>query len=151
MARPRQPVSLLQAKGKKHLTKSEIEERKSKELKVESENIKAPSFLSNKLANEFDKFVEEYKRFEILDNTDANALGRYIFLVNEFEKIAKKLSKTGVDNGKYDGYVKKINNISKELNVLEIRFAITPGNRCKLVMPAKQEDKPPNKFSKFKK
>lgn len=149
MARPRQPVALLQAKGKKHLTKSEIEERKSKELKVNSENIKTPSFFSKKLTNEFEAFVEEYKRFDILDNTDSDPLGRYIFLKNEFEKVAKKLSKTGPDNEKYDGYLKKISNISKELNVLEVRFGITPGNRCKLVIPTKQDDKPPNKFSKF--
>lgn len=151
MARPRQPVGLLQAKGKKHLTKSEIEERKSKELKVNSEKIKAPSFFSGKLIDGFEEFVEEYKRFDILDNTDSNALGRYIFLINEFEKVAKKLSKTGPDNKKYDGYLKKINNINKDLNVLEVRFGITPGNRCKLVIPTQQDDKPPNKFSKFMK
>ncbi|CEO07630.1 phage terminase small subunit P27 family [Paraclostridium sordellii] len=151
MARPRQPVSLLQAKGKKHLTKAEIEERKSQELKVNSDNVKAPVFLNESLIDEFNKFVQEMNRFEILDNTDSDAVGRYTYYKNEFARIAKKLSKTGPDNKKYDDYLKKLSNISKEINILEVRFGITPGNRCKLVIPTQKEDKPPNKFSKFMK
>ena len=34
MARPREPVELLQAKGKKHLTKEEIANRKAGEVQV---------------------------------------------------------------------------------------------------------------------
>ncbi len=45
MARPRQPTDLLLVKGKKHLTKAEIEDRKSKEVKAPSDKVKAPSYL----------------------------------------------------------------------------------------------------------
>ena len=45
MAGQRQPVELLLAKGKKHLTKAEIEERQSKEVKASNDNIKPPSYL----------------------------------------------------------------------------------------------------------
>ena len=45
MARPRQPIELVVAKGKKHLTKSEIEQRKNSEVKANSDKIKPPQNL----------------------------------------------------------------------------------------------------------
>jgi hypothetical protein len=38
MARPRQPIELVVSNGKKHLTKSEIEERKKSEVKAPADN-----------------------------------------------------------------------------------------------------------------
>ncbi len=45
MARPRQPVDLLLFKGKKNLTKAEIEERKAQEIKAAKDKVKPPSYL----------------------------------------------------------------------------------------------------------
>ncbi|MFC8150354.1 hypothetical protein ACFUP3_11670 [Bacillus paralicheniformis] len=45
MARPRQPVDLLLVKGKKNLTKQEIEERRKQEIKAPNDKVKAPSCL----------------------------------------------------------------------------------------------------------
>lgn len=45
MARPRQPTDLIMLKGKKHLTKKEIEERKEKEIKAPADKIEPPSYL----------------------------------------------------------------------------------------------------------
>jgi len=49
MARPRQPVDLLLVKGKKNLTKQEIEERRKQEIKAPSDKVKAPSYLPKRL------------------------------------------------------------------------------------------------------
>lgn len=45
MPRPREPIDLIAAKGRKHLTKQEYEERKNSEVIAHSDDIKAPSFL----------------------------------------------------------------------------------------------------------
>ncbi|MCY8385807.1 phage terminase small subunit P27 family, partial [Bacillus haynesii] len=55
MARPRQPVDLLLVKGKKNLTKQEIEERRKQEIKAPSDKVKAPSYLPKDLKREFKK------------------------------------------------------------------------------------------------
>ncbi|WP_233099740.1 hypothetical protein [Bacillus velezensis] len=49
MARPRQPVDLLLVKGKKNLTKQEIEERRAQEVKAPNDKVKAPSYLPKDL------------------------------------------------------------------------------------------------------
>ena len=43
MARPRKPIAVLEAEGKSHMTKKEIEERREQELKVPFTNVKPPS------------------------------------------------------------------------------------------------------------
>ena len=48
-ARPRQPIELVKAKGKKHLTKQEIESREKSELKVDLKDVSVPNYLPSKL------------------------------------------------------------------------------------------------------
>lgn len=48
MSGQRQPIELVLAKGNKHLTKAEIEERKSSEVKPITDNISPPPYLSTK-------------------------------------------------------------------------------------------------------
>ena len=53
MARPRQPIELVLAKGKKNLTKAEIEQRRAQEIKVDFKNVTPPDYLPAKLRKEF--------------------------------------------------------------------------------------------------
>ena len=46
MAGQRQPIALVQAKGKKHLTKAEIAERERTEVKAPSDRVTPPSYLT---------------------------------------------------------------------------------------------------------
>lgn len=48
MARPREPLAVVQAKGLKHLTKAEIQERQDREIKPVTDNIVAPGYLTKK-------------------------------------------------------------------------------------------------------
>ena len=59
MAGPRQPIELVIAKGKKHLTKAEIESRKNTEVKGKKDNIKPPGNLTKDEKKEFKKIAEE--------------------------------------------------------------------------------------------
>ena len=49
----KQPVDLVLANGRKHLTKEEIEQRRSQEVKVDCDNIIAPSYLTKKQKEKF--------------------------------------------------------------------------------------------------
>lgn len=48
MARPREPVDLIAAKGRKHLTIAEYVERKNAEIAAPADKVKPPDFLSLK-------------------------------------------------------------------------------------------------------
>ena len=64
MARPRQPIELVIAKGKKHLSKAEIEERRKQEIKASNDNIEAPSYLPNNLKEEFNNILYDLRNFK---------------------------------------------------------------------------------------
>ena len=149
MARPRQPVSLLQAKGKKHLTKSEIEERKSKEVKAANDKVEPPSYLPETLKKEFRRIASELIKVEIMTNLDCEALARFVVSEYNYQKVTKKMLKTGVDNDKYFNYLLMQDKLFKQSRQAASDLGLTISSRCKLVTPTKQDDKPPNKFSKF--
>ena len=59
MARSREPTNLIEAKGRKHLTKAEIEERQESEIKVPTDRIEAPVYLTTELKEEFNKIAKQ--------------------------------------------------------------------------------------------
>ena len=70
MAGQRQPIELVLAKGSKHLTKKEIEERKSSEVKPITDDISPPPYLSTKKQKEeFNKIANQLMKLEILGET----------------------------------------------------------------------------------
>jgi phage terminase small subunit len=78
MARPREPINLLEAKARKHLTKVEIEERQENEVKAPSDRIKAPSYLTSELRREFNKIAKQLTDVGIMTNLDVDTLARFI-------------------------------------------------------------------------
>ena len=83
MAGQRLPLEVVQARGSKHLTKAEIEERSNSELKPISDNIIAPAYLTKKQKAEFYRIAEQLKQLKIMGNTDIDALARFI-IANDF-------------------------------------------------------------------
>ena len=57
MGRNKEPIKLIQAKNRKHLTKSEISQRENTELPVIADNIKPPDFLSDDEKAKFRQFA----------------------------------------------------------------------------------------------
>ena len=142
MARPKQPIALIQAKGKKHLTKAEIEDRKSKEVKANCDKVDPPSYLPKTLKKEFERIAEELKRIDIMSNLDCEALARYIVSEYNYQKVTKKLLKTGVDNDKYFNYLLMQDKLFKQSRQAASDLGLTISSRCKLVIPTKTEENP---------
>ena len=58
--KPREPIDLIIAKGKKHLTKEEIERRKKTEVNVDAyKNVKPPNYLNKQQKKEFEEIAEK--------------------------------------------------------------------------------------------
>ncbi len=164
MARPREPIDLIAAKGRKHLTKQEYEERKNTEVTAPSDNIKAPSFLSKIEKNKFDEIAKQLIELNIMTNLDCDALARYIEADTEYIKVTKELKKIKFVPDKksrataemqkadqyaqYD-YLSKIQTRRiKDCNACAKELGLTISSRCKLVIPKVEKEKPTNKFMK---
>ena len=68
MSGQRQPISLIQAKGKKHLTKAEIAERQRTEVKAPADKVTAPSYLTPTQKKAFRKTVKELRAIDLISN-----------------------------------------------------------------------------------
>ena len=93
MARPREPIALIEAKGKKHLTKAERDARKKTEITAPCDNVTPPAWLSKKEKEKFDEIAKQLLDIGIMSNLDCDILARYVRSQTEYEKITRQLSK----------------------------------------------------------
>lgn len=84
-----QPIDLLQAKGKKHLTKKEIEARKKSEIKLGSKELRCPAYVKGD-TTAFSKWREIkhiYKDVDFVSSGDTGLLARYCMTHSEYIKL----------------------------------------------------------------
>lgn len=167
MAGQRQPIELVKAKGKKHLTKAEIAERERTEIKAPADRVTPPSYLTPAQKKEFRKTVKELREIDLIANLDVEALARLIIAQEKYREITAEIERQplmveapweGLDeNGEL---VKKmvpiVNGQIERLAIMQDRyfrqcrqgaadFGLTVSSRCRLVVP-KAEPKKENKF-----
>lgn len=172
MAKQKLPIEVIKARGRKHLTKSEIAEREAGQIKANSDKIRAPSYLTKEQKKEFKNISNELKKLDIISNLDCNALGRFLQHQTQWIEITEQLRKTPmmikevrevltlegksifkefeVVNKEYGNLIK---NQEKQYTLCRLGasdLGLTITSRCKLVIP-KAEEKPKNKFKKFAK
>lgn len=162
MARPRQPVDLIAAKGRKHLTVAEYTERKNSEVTAPADNIKPPAFLLKKEKEKFAELAKQLVELKIMSNLDCDVLARYVKAESEYVKITKQVEKIKFLSDKNSevpeatqlekqyvqyNYLSKIQDrLMKACNENAKELGLTISSRCKLVIPKEKEEKPVNKF-----
>lgn len=161
--RPKEPIDLIIAKGKKHLSKQEIEERKNNEIKVDYTNVIAPEYLTKKEKEEFDRITNILLDIGIMTELDEDCLAQYIVaktsyikytkeirkLENELSK-AKEIPKKNIILEQIDLYLKYQNRSLKQCRLCASDMGLSISSRCKLVLPPSKDPPKENKFSKFK-
>lgn len=164
MARPREPVDLIAAKGRKHLSIAEYVERKNAEITAPADKVKPPDFLLKKEKEKFDELAKQLVDLKIMTNLDCDVLARYIKAESEYIKVTKQLQKIKFTPDKKSmvpadvqiseqyaqyNYLSKIQNrLMKACNENAKELGLTISSRCKLVIPKEKEEKPANKFMK---
>lgn len=93
MARPREPIDLLIAKGKKHLTKAEIEERRAQEIDVPFTDIEPPNFLPKSFHKEFYEISDKLKAIGIMTELDTVCLAQYLIAKQNYISYTAMLLK----------------------------------------------------------
>ena len=156
MGRPRQPIGLLQTKGKKHLTKNEI----GINIKLLGEKTEAyycmdclADYLGCTVQELLDKIEEFYElvKLEIMGETDNDALARLVIAQGRYEDANELLDRFDFEDDPkaYEIasriYAKRLD----ELRKLASDLGLTISSRCKLAVPKKEEDVKLNKFSRF--
>lgn len=173
MSGQRQPIQLVKAKGKKHLTKAEIAERERTEVKAASDKVTAPSYLTAKQKTKFRKIVKELRAIDLVSNLDVDALARLVIAQDKYTEITEEIGRQPLmvtiqkPSGKKDEFGKEImideevvNGQVERLAIMQDRFfrqcrqgaadfGLTVSSRCRLVVPKKDEAPKENKFSKF--
>ena len=151
MARPRQPIELVKAKGKKHLTKSEIKTREKSELKVDLKNISIPEYLPKKLKTEFQDIASKLLAIGVMTELDEDCLARYLLSKQNYLMYTSLLNKAITKSNLVE--MEKLTTMQdkafKQCRACANDLGLTIGARCKLVMPVAEEKPIENKFSKF--
>ena len=154
MSGQRQPIELVIANGKKHLTKEEIKERINREVKPVTENIIAPGYLTKKQQAEFYKITDQLKKLKIMGETDVDALARYIVANDFYINAVKQLRKSEVKNDpfKFEAWSKIQERYFKQCRSSANDLGLSISSRCKLVVPETNKETPKeNKFKQFEK
>ena len=170
MARPREPIELIMAKGKKNLTKAEISERRASEVKPRTEGIEPPTYLTAAQKRHFIKLAGQLAKIKVMGETDCDTLARYVTAESQYEEITKELRKTqkekpdrddhevmadymqavGLWNAIMDTLDKRQDRYFKQASALARDLGLTISSRCKLVVPKTEDEKPKvNKFAQF--
>lgn len=155
MAGQRLPIELVQARGSKHLTKSEIQERQAREVKPITDNIIAPGYLTTKKQKEeFNTIADQLKKLKIMGETDVDALARYIIARDFYVNAVKQMRKKEVKNNPilFESWAKIQERYFKQCRSCANDLGLTISSRCKLVVPETKKETPKeNKFKKFEK
>ena len=154
MAGQRLPIELVQARGSKHLTKAEIQERREREIKPIADNIVAPGYLTKKQKDDFYTIADQLAKLKILGETDVDALARYITAKDMYENAVKQMRKTEVRNNPitFEKWLNVQDKLFKQCRASANDLGLSISSRCKLVVPEANKETPKeNKFKKFEK
>lgn len=160
--RPRQPIELLAAKGKKHLTKEEIKTRQESQIKVDARDVTPPCYLTKKQKEEFKKISKILLDIGIMTELDEECLAHYlvantnyISFTKELKNLNIKLNKAKKEEkqkimSKIDLYLIYQDRALKQCRACASDLGLSISSRCKLIMPSPRESEKENKFAKFK-
>lgn len=152
MARPREPIDLIKAKGKKHLTEAEYEERKAQEITVPFTDIQPPSFLPKTFHKEFYEISDKLKAIGIMTELDTVSLAQYLIAKQNYisytAMLLKIIKRNSDPNRQFLSEEDVIENT--KIQALQDRalrqcqscardLGLTITSRCKIVVP-----QPPN-------
>ena len=153
--RPPISIKVLQATGRKHLTKAEIEKRTSTEenIKPAINKVKHPDWLDDKAKQEWRRIITELKKLELVTNIDVAALAiccdaysKYVKATGDINKVGLLISYTNKGGNKNVLQNPLINIATKYSEIYKKycnEFGLTPSSRIKLTINKEYEKEDP--------
>lgn len=92
MGRNAQPIGILQANGKKHLTKAEIDDRKNTEVKLGNKKLICPGYIKNNVIaySKWKEIIKIYKDVDFISSSDSGVLARYCTTFSEYRDLLER-------------------------------------------------------------
>ena len=159
----KQPINLIIAKGKKHLTKAEIEERQKTEIHTDHINVKPPDYLNEEEVKEFYRISQILLDIGIITELDEDCLDHYLVSNSSYIKYtrkiraledelleAKRTDRKAKIKSEIDTYLTYQDKALKQCRVCANDLGLSISSRAKLVMPQPKDPPKENKFNKFK-
>ena len=154
MAGQRLPIEIVESRGSKHLTKKEIESRRSSEVKPISDGVAPPDYLTANQKKTFSKISEQLKKLKIMGETDVDALARYVLANDFYIHAVRQMRKKEVKNDPiaFEAWSKVQERYFKQCRSSANDLGLSITSRCKLVVPETKAEAPKdNKFKRFEK
>lgn len=143
--RSKQPVDVIVARGRTHLTRAEKERRKAEESTVPPHlrSVDVPDYLLQwpDLVQEFDNYADMLHDLMPLNfgQPDADCLARYIISEHLFESLTSKLVELdSIEDIKALQVAQ--DKAFKQAHTSATALGLTVTSRCKLVVPAPGDD-----------
>lgn len=141
MPKQREPIELVLAKGRKHFTKADIEERFAKQLNVPFKNIEAPAYLSSKMTEEFYDIAYKLLAIGVMTELDEDTLARYLISKQHYLQYSNLLTRA-LQKGELENAAKLAttqDKLAKQVRQTAADLGLTITSRCKLVVPEPPE------------
>ena len=142
MPKQREPVDMVIAKGRKHFTKKDIEERRAKELDVPFKNVLAPKYLTKQQKKEFYDIAYKLLEIGVMTELDEDALARYLLVKDEYliysQCVMELLAKGNIVDASSFSNIK--DKLFKQVRSAASDLGLTITSRCKLVVPKVNND-----------
>lgn len=151
MARAKEPVALLKAKGKSHYSKEYLEKREAQEVKVEFTAVQAPEYLPQGLVAKFDEIAGKLLAIGIMTELDEDCLARYLIAEQQYLATSKKLIQATQkgDIGLMERLTRLQGRYFDQCRAAGNDLGLSITSRARLVVPETKEAKPENRFAKF--
>jgi len=158
----KQPIDLIIVKGRKHLTKAEIEERKNTEVKAPPAIPEAPEYLNVDQKKKFIETATVLYSIGIMSELDSDTLALYIDSYTNYLKYRemadvtiRKIEKAKIaDKPSFYSELRMLENLRdktiKQCRMLASDLGLTITSRCRLVIPKAPEPEKKNKFERFR-
>ena len=139
MSGTRQPLAVLQANGRKHLTKAEAVERAASEVRLEKpKRISVPSWLPNDLRGDFRKIAKELLSADMgAAQLDRDTIGRLVVAQAQYT-AATRMVRDLLDQEDVEDAASWSNlqeKYFKQARACANDLGLTITSRCRLVVP----------------
>ena len=159
MARPKAPIALLEATGKKHLTKQEKAERAASEVHASADQINPPTYLKITQKRKFLEVADQLISLKIMSNLDCDALARYIQSEERYRQydrlVGKKMKEVTASevSAELIGALEKLEGLRdkafKQCRAAAGDLGLTISSRCRIVVPQSEEKPKESKWNQY--
>lgn len=149
MPGPRQPTDLLKATGRKHLSRAEEAERRSREPRVEpTKKAKPPKWLPEWMKKDFRALGKRLIAAGLYTDLDADVLGRYLVAQHSWVAASREAADAldQRDQKAAEDWSRIQDRYFKQARACANDMGLTVTSRCRLVIPEdlrpKEDDNP---------